>query len=103
MNEERGSVEDGEESGEESGQRLDEHTLIELLAMVVAAYVAVIVGGDRPTWEEETVIVRRDNRLAVHWVMDCTGGEKGKIRARATLIIVGRLDAGGWWHFSSTV
>ena len=47
--------------------------LLELLAMVVTAYVMVVVKEDRPSVAGEPVLMRGDSSSAVSWVNRCGG------------------------------
>ena len=48
--------------------------ILELTAMMVTAYMMVVMRGDRPEEKGATVLVRGDNSSAVQWVINCKGG-----------------------------
>ena len=71
--------------------------LLELIGMMMSAFVMQITGNDRPEYAGDTVLLRGDNVSAVSWMNRC-GGARDK---RATLVmrIVGRLEmTSGWSH-----
>ena len=47
----------------------------ELMAMVMTAYVIIVMRGDKPDREGATVLMRGDNSSAVQWVINCKGEE----------------------------
>ena len=47
--------------------------LLELLGMVITAWVFVVQAGSRPTYAREIILMRGDNQTAVHWVNKCKG------------------------------
>ncbi|CAB1108020.1 unnamed protein product [Ectocarpus sp. CCAP 1310/34] len=54
--------------------------VLEVMAMVMTAYVMVISRGDRPEREGEAVMMRADNESAVSWVKKWGEGEEGEDR-----------------------
>ena len=74
--------------------------LLELLAMVVTAYVMVVVKEDRPSVAGEPVLMRRDSSSAVTWVNRC-GGTRDP---RAVFIMgwLGVLEVNMGWCFESS-
>ena len=46
---------------------------LELLGMVMSAYMLVVVCSERPVWDKDCVLLRGDNEVAVHWVRRCRG------------------------------
>ena len=59
--------------------------LLELLGVVVSAYVLVEMTEDRPGRKGEAVMMRADNTRAVGWVWTCRGGKKDKARVGALM------------------
>ena len=59
--------------------------LLELLGVVVSAYVLVEMTEDRPGRKGEAVMMRADNTRAVGWVRTCRGGKKDKARVGALM------------------
>ena len=69
--------------------------MLELLEMVVTAWVMLELVGDRPAFEGDPVLMRSDNVAAVSWVSRC-GGARDK-RAGLFLRMLGRLEIKGRW------
>ena len=53
--------------------------VLELVGMVVAAYVMIVIRKDRPMEEEESVRMRRDSSSGVQWVITAGGEWRGDI------------------------
>ena len=71
--------------------------LLELLGMVVTAWVMLELVGDRPDAAGDLILMRGDNMAAVSWVSR-SGGATDK-RACLLMRMLGRLElAGGWNH-----
>ena len=71
--------------------------LLELLGMVVTAWVMLELVGDRPDAEGDPILTRDDNRVAISWFTRC-GGARDK-RACLLMRMIGRLDlTEGWNH-----
>ena len=80
------------------GQAVDDLisiNLLEVMAMVMAAYVMVDMRGDRPVRKGEAVLMRADNEAAVAWVKRCRGGGKKQARVGALMTMMGALEARG--------
>ena len=45
--------------------------LLEVMAMVMTAYVMIVMRGERPRRRGEAVLMRADNEAAVTWVRWC--------------------------------
>lgn len=73
--------------------------LLELLAMVVTAYVMVVVKGDLPTVNGEPVLMRGDSSSAVTWVNRC-GGTRDP-RTAFIMRWLGVLEVNAGWCFES--
>ena len=69
--------------------------LLELLAMVVTAYVMVVVKEDRPSVAGEPVLIRGDSSSAVSWVNRC-GGTRDP-RAAFIMRWLGVLEVNTGW------
>ena len=48
--------------------------LLEVIAMLMTAYVMIDMEGERPRRRGEAVLIRADNEAAVTWVRRCRGG-----------------------------
>ena len=75
--------------------------LLELLGVVVSAYVLVEMTEDRPGRKGEAVMMRADNTRAVGWVRKCRGGKKDKARVGALMRWLGVLESKGEWCFQA--
>ena len=49
--------------------------VLELLGMVLTAYVMIVIRGEVADREGEAVLMRGDNASAVQWVLNCKGGK----------------------------
>ena len=74
--------------------------LLEVMAMVMAAYVMVDMKRERPRIRGETVLMRADNEAAVTWVRLRRRGGKKQARVGALTRITGALEAKGGGVFS---
>ena len=74
--------------------------VLELLSMVVSAFVLVPSCADRPSATGYCVMLRGDNEAAVHWVHRCRGGLE--LRSGALMRLVGVLEVLSGWHFEAT-
>ena len=45
--------------------------VLELMGMVMTAYVMIVIRRDRPAKEGESVVMRGDSSSAVQWVINC--------------------------------
>ena len=50
--------------------------VLELLGMVISAWVLVVMCEDLPTQASDRVLLRGDNEAAVQWVRRCRGGKQ---------------------------
>ena len=75
--------------------------ILELMAMVMTAYVVVAMRGDKPDREGATVLMLGDNSSAVQWVINCKRGRKEKVRAGALVRILGALETKGGCCFQA--
>lgn len=73
--------------------------LLELLGMVITAWVFVVQAGSRPTYARESIMMRGDNQTAVHWVTKCKGGKEP--RSGALMRILGGLETCSGWCFTA--
>ena len=69
--------------------------LLELLGMVVTAWVMIELVGDRPDAKGDPILMRGDNKAAVSWITRC-GGARDK-RAFLLMRMLGRLELTGGW------
>ena len=58
--------------------------ILELKAMVMTAYVMIMMKRDTSDTEGATVLIQGDNSSAVQWVITCKGGGKEEVRAGGT-------------------
>ena len=71
--------------------------LLELLGVVVTAWVMLELVGDRVDEKGDPILMRGDNTAAVSWISRC-GGARDK-RACLLMRMLGRLEIkGGWNH-----
>ena len=75
--------------------------LLELMGVVVSAYVLVELTVDRPERKGEAVMMRADNTSAVGWVKKCRGGKKDNARVGALMRWLGVLESKGDWCFQA--
>ena len=75
--------------------------LLEVMAMVMTAFVMVDMRGERPGRKGEAVLMRADNEAAVTWVKRCRGGGKKQARVGALMRMMGALEAKGGWCFQA--
>ena len=68
--------------------------LIEVVAMVMTAYVMIDMKGEIPRRRGEAVLMRADNEAAVTWVRRYRGGGKKQARAGALMRIMGAWKQG---------
>ena len=73
--------------------------LLELVGMVVTAWVMHELVGDRPETEGDPILMRGDNVAAVTWSNRC-GGAKDK-RAGLMMRMLGRLEISGGWGYNA--
>lgn len=73
--------------------------LLELLGMVMTAWVVVVVEKQTPTLTGETVLLRGDNTSAVGWVEK--GGGASDPRSGGLLRLLGALELSGGWSFGA--
>ena len=66
--------------------------ILELMAMVVTAYVMFVMRGDRPEKKGATVLMRGDNSSAVQWVINCEGGGREEVRPGALMRMLEVLE-----------
>ena len=67
--------------------------LLEVMAMVMTAYVMIDMKGERPRRRWKAVLMRADNKAAVIWLGRCRGGGKKQAREGALMRIMGALGA----------
>ena len=72
---------------------------LELLGMVMSAYMLVVVCGERPVGNKDCVLLRGDNEATVHWVRRCRGGKEP--RSGALMRLMGAIEVAGGWYFDS--
>lgn len=79
---------------------------LELLSMVMSAYVLVVVCRERPAGDSDCILLRGDNEAAARWVRRC-GGSKESRSGALTCLLGGTELAGGWYvdsfHVSGTL
>ena len=69
--------------------------LIELLGMVVTAWVMLYLAGDTPERDGDRVLNSGDNTAAVSWVSRCGGA-----REKCAGLLIPILGQGRWCHFA---
>ena len=67
------------------------------MAIVITAYVMIVMRGDKPERKGATVLMREDNSSAVQWMIYCKGRGKEEVRAGALMRILRTLKAQGGW------
>ena len=71
--------------------------MLELVGMMMSAFVMQIAENDRPEYAGDTILLRGDNVSAVSWLKRCGGGRDK--RAALVMRIMGRLEiTSGWSH-----
>jgi len=73
--------------------------VLELLGMVVGAWVFIVQAKTKPAYARDSVRMRGDNSSAVGWVNRCKAGKEP--RSGALMRILGCLEMGSDWHFDS--
>jgi len=73
--------------------------LLELVGMVMNAWVMHELVGDRPESAGDPILVRGDNFAAVTWSQKC-GGARDK-RAGLMMRTLGRLEVKGGWRYDA--
>jgi len=73
--------------------------VLELLGMVVSAWVLVSSCAERPSAMGDCVLLRGDNEAAVQWVRRCRGGKEP--RSGALMRLLGVLEVSSGWHFDA--
>ena len=73
--------------------------MLELLGMVVTAWIFVSESGILPSYARDTVLMRGDNTSAVHWASKCVG--RREPRSGALMGIFGCLKVGSVWCFDA--
>ena len=73
--------------------------VLELLGMVVMAWIFVTQSDARPSYARDTVLMRGDNMSAVQWVFKCRGGREP--RSGALMRLLGCLEVGSGWCFDA--
>ena len=71
--------------------------LLEVMAMVMTAYVIITMKRERPRRRGEAVLTRADNGAAVTWVRRRGGGGEKQARVGALMRIMGAMEAKGGW------
>ena len=66
--------------------------VLELLDMVVTAWIFVTQSDARPSYARHTVLMRGDNMSAIQWVSKCRGGKEP--RSGALMRLLGCLEVG---------
>ena len=75
--------------------------VLELLGMVVSAWVLVSLCAERPAALGDCVLLRGDNEAAVEWVRRCRGGKEP--RSGALMRLLGVLELSSGWHFDANM
>ena len=73
--------------------------VLELLGMVLGAYVLVVLREERPIVLSDRVLLQGDNNSAVHWIQRCRGGAEP--RSGALMRLLGVLEVAGGWCFDA--
>ena len=73
--------------------------VLELLGMVVSAWVLMSSCAERPSATGDCVLLCRDNDAAVQWVRRCRGGTEP--RSGALMRLLGVLELSSGWHFDA--
>ena len=81
--------------GGRAGADLISINLLEVMAMVMTAYVMIDLKEERPRRRGEAVLMRADNEAAVTWVRRCRRGGKKQARVGALMRIMATLEAKG--------
>ena len=71
--------------------------LLELVGMVLTAWVMHELVGDRPESKRDSILMRVDNFAAVTWANQC-GGARDKL-AGLMMRMLGRLEIQGGWRY----
>ena len=69
--------------------------IFKLLGILMKAYVITVVRGNGPEQETISVLMRRDNMLAVHWVQEYKWGKYG-VRAGGAHGAAGGVEEQEW-------
>ena len=69
------------------------------MALVMTAYVMIVMRGGSPDRDGVTVLMRGDNSSTVQWVINCEGEEKEEVRARAMMRMLCALETKVGWCF----
>ena len=73
--------------------------VLELLGMVVSAWVLVSPCAERPSATGNCILWRGGNEAAGEWVRRCRGGEEP--RSGALMRLLGGLELSSGWHFDA--
>ena len=73
--------------------------VLELLGMVISAWVLVVLCEDLPAQAGDCVLLRGDNEAAVQWVRRCRGGKEP--RSGALMRFLGVLEMSSGWNFDA--
>ena len=73
--------------------------VLELLGMVVTAWIFVTQSDAQPSYARDTVLMKGDNMSAVQWVSKRKGGREP--RSGALMRLLGRLEVGSGWCFDA--
>ena len=73
--------------------------VLELLGMVVSAWVLVVLCAERPSAKGDCVLLRGDNEAAVRWVRRCRGWLEPW--SGALMRLLGVLEVSSGWHFDA--
>ena len=73
--------------------------VLELLGMVVSAWVLVSACAERPSVMGDCVLLRGDNEAAIQWVRRCRGGKEP--RSGTLMRLLGVLELSSGWHFDA--
>lgn len=68
--------------------------------MVMNAYVVIVLEGDGPELEGESVLMKVDTVSVVHWVQQCYG-ENDAVRTGRIMRLVGVLEDRRGWFFQT--
>lgn len=74
--------------------------VLELLGMLVGAWLLVVEQHHRPAAAGDCVLLRGDNEASVAWIQRCRGGREP--RSGALIRLLGVLEVSSGWHFQAS-
>ena len=74
--------------------------VLELLGMLVGAWMLVVTERRRPVTAGDCVLLRGDNKPSVAWIRRCRGGKE--LRSGALMRMLGALEVSSGWHSQSS-